>query len=840
MTASIAPLRPLLFALPLALGACDLVEVPEMADHPPLHGVTVVSKVKLDAFYPTDVLPTAAGALVIDGYNSRLLAIDAAGASQELSIDPATWAGSLRLGAGKEGHWVSDAGARVLLIAPDGGILRELELPFGADDVHEPVALLDRGAELLVTDRQHHLHWLDPQDGHFLRSVDLGAEAPAVLTDLVPRTGGGFWATDPLAAQVIGFSADGVVELRFGHRGGGVGNLVQPKGLAVVQGGLFVADSALGIVQLFDEKGQFRAALSDFGDKKQEAPLDFGHPVAVEDAGDGRLLVLDAEGPTLWTLELRAPAVAARLAQPPGRWQRSPILEVKDKVPGENGETCLQCHDGFVKDSRRNWDPTRSHHPVHTEVKRELPAFFPLDDKGQLACETCHSPHGEVNPKQAIEAKTEEERAQLERQETGSFTRLSMDDASLCIACHAGDPHAAVSEQLGVGKSHLAGQALREALERRPNAVPGEAAQADLGCVGCHAVHGGDGESLSRQTSDGRVCANCHESQATTGHPTGTRAASRPSPSLASAIPLDQQGHVSCMSCHDLSDARGESLLRDPADGGQLCASCHKDLAATVRTEHSGHGLACQDCHDPHAGKGEHLLDASLVAATARAESDPLGCTSCHGPKGKGGAVTALHPLGAKAPNGSTVSCASCHTDAHAPSKAPAAGCADCHTEQAQAQKAGGHAGHGDVACVTCHNPHKASATAGLAPAGTNPASLRCLTCHSESARGQAEAPKVAAYEHPAPVFKTDGTRWEPLGGLPLYDKRGIAVGPKENGALTCQSCHLTHGPAEGAEKLRRPDGWKEACASCHGADSLVLYRYFHQPDRRKDIVVKP
>lgn len=214
---------------------------------------------------------------------------------------------------------------------------------------------------------------------------------------------------------------------------------------------------------------------------------------------------------------------------------------------------------------------------------------------------------------------------------------------------------------------------------------------------------------------------------------------------------------------------------------------------------------------------------------------DTQGCVGCHGPGGahrKNNPGTAGHPT-ADAGSGDRriEGCETCH-DVHAPAP-PTTECASCHDEQGAAAARGGHAG---ASCQSCHPPHSNVPPPPASASGANPASRRCLTCHAPDGRGSEL--RIAAWTHPDTAFLPDGSRWKPLGKVPLFDRSGQRVAPGQNGALACNSCHATHGPVAGVgeDKLRLPD-WKKACSACHGADGLALYQWFHQPKRREEVV---
>lgn len=864
-------------ALALAFGAgCgpEPHQTVEIRDSAPLIAATVTWKLSAEALLPTDLVVEPDGELlVLDGYAGRALRYGPDRNLEGVMGGGESWGSPVRMSRGASGFWLADPAGRLLLVDESGAILSDLVAPpralapegaeegAGSDapetappaesgdsaaaaETAAPIAVLERGGELLVADRDGRVLWLDAKTGALVRELDAGLEDEefGLITDLSPTADGGVLATDAITGRVHRLGEAGTVSLSFGRYGAWVGYLKQPKSSLTLEGGAaLVADSELGVVQLFDAKGAARGALAVDGQI-----LRLEHPIALERAPGGELLVLEAGTATIWSLDLDEGAVQAALAGEVVRWLREPLAEQDANPAAAEGARCLQCHDGLLLDSRHVWDPKLDAHPVNIDPEKDLPDFFPLDEQGRLVCVSCHSPHGTVALEDVQKAKTEEELKALVPHGSGSepFFRVGRRDSALCIACHTDAAHEDAVGALGLGQGgHPTGKALVDQMAKRGGESVVDPTQEQ--CLTCHAVHGATGEHLTRGEADGRLCVACHEPQATSNrtHPMGLTGAKGSIEADRSGLPLDEEGHVSCRSCHDLVEGRGEALLRQPEGGANLCASCHGEQAKELAGDHArvrgAAGISCLGCHDPHGdGLGEALNRHAGVASAVDAD----GCLGCHGPKGsaaKAGVQPGVlgHPVDGKVHEGQkeALVCEACH-GTHDPTVADASStCKDCHEEQGAAKARGGH---GSATCLDCHPMHSAAPTARIA--GVNPASARCLSCHAEGA-GTGGAPVVTAFEHPDMIFQPDGTRWKPLGGLPLYAADGTEEPVGENGDLACSSCHLTHGPdaAEPGDNLRRP-GWKEACTSCHGEDALPLYRYFHRPDRRSDLDVSP
>lgn len=472
-------------------------------------------------------------------------------------------------------------------------------------------------------------------------------------------------------------------------------------------------------------------------------------------------------------------------------------------------ERCASCHG-------QN-GPGGGHHPVDFEPERKLPDTFTLASNGHLTCRTCHEPSREL--------------ATFAGGATAADYKLPK-GSELCLSCHQ-DAHAPVFERLGLsGGGHPGGRDLDKILSQRMGSTV-----TTSGCLGCHGTNGALQKAEFRDAGEGRVCAVCHRTQADTrhGHPVGSPA--QAGKTLPADLPVGENGAPICQSCHDLQHGdRDDHLLRHLAGGKSLCMSCHQDREEAMKGAHgkagAGRAEPCFGCHQVHdADKSKHLLATGNHASAG----DPFGCLACHGPGGSAASHDAHpgtqgHPVDGRAHPDveGALTCVSCH-DAHAPDPKTIV-CGSCHRDKAADFARGGHA---TAKCLDCHPTHKDAAVASVP--NVNPSAERCLACHDAKV-GKSGIKHVSDYLHPVPVFTPGGLRWEPLGTLPLYGPNGNPVPSNANGDLTCSTCHTTHGPdpTHPADHLRRP-GWMGVCSACHGDDSLLVYKYFHDRAQLKE-----
>lgn len=357
-------------------------------------------------------------------------------------------------------------------------------------------------------------------------------------------------------------------------------------------------------------------------------------------------------------------------------------------------------------------------------------------------------------------------------------------------------------------------------------------------CLDCHVSHGAaDAGLLSGRDHGEAACLDCHQGLDLTTH-----AGSHPLDTLVprrQAAALRQLGGVLgpnstlvCTSCH---------TMHAEADMTDRCFACHEEQAITASVDPATKGhrsSACTDCHNADS--------ATLKVESSRVPGDPGNCLRCHDEGSENQKVDSApghlgHPLvdeeGGFGPSDPPLEgCTSCH-GGHEIVRPDYTLCEGCHLEQAEDHERGGH---GTATCMECHPPHEARPMhAELADHRLNPVSRRCLSCHAEDSDAEASVARVESYEHPAPMFLPDGPRWvPPLGTLPLFDETGAMLPPTQNGDLTCESCHLSHGPdrLKPGDSLRRP-GWEKACSACHGTDALLTYRWFHFRERLEGLI---
>lgn len=231
------------------------------------------------------------------------------------------------------------------------------------------------------------------------------------------------------------------------------------------------------------------------------------------------------------------------------------------------------------------------------------------------------------------------------------------------------------------------------------------------------------------------------------------------------ARPPDQRA---CEACHGAGkshvDAGGGTAgnLRtfDPSESASEraapCLRCHGNESALhgfAGGEHARAGVACTDCHDPHAGSGHLMLKVGdplpqpMRGATWRAQETTVAlCYRCHPAVRSAFALPEHH----KVPEG-VVSCIDCHQPHGTPARSllrdnEQRTCFRCHGE-VEGPFVFEHIGLTLEGCQSCHEPHGSAnrhllryqqvaqlcyqCHASTPPSHVQPSYRDCTRCHS-------------------------------------------------------------------------------------------------------------
>ncbi|GMV95996.1 MAG: hypothetical protein HRF43_08095 [Phycisphaerae bacterium] len=257
---------------------------------------------------PTDVAVDAAGRVfVADGANDRVVVFRADGALDRAISRVGEWPLNHPVGLAIDSAgrlWIADTGHhRVLIAAPDGALAERIDLPAAEGgkpfDVTDVAVTADRKRAYLIDNENHRLAIRDNAAGTL---TFLGAFGEGLGQFRWPFTAaiapdGYVYVCEAIGARVQRLSPADRWAGQVGRWGVELGLLYRPKGVLVDgQGRLYVSDSTLNVIQVFNARGGVEGVLTDPAGK----PLRFAHPMGMD---------FDAAG-GLYVVELKADRVA--------------------------------------------------------------------------------------------------------------------------------------------------------------------------------------------------------------------------------------------------------------------------------------------------------------------------------------------------------------------------------------------------------------------------------------------------------------------------------------------------------------------------------------------------
>jgi hypothetical protein len=240
-----------------------------------------------------------------------------------------------------------------------------------------------------------------------------------------------------------------------------------------------------------------------------------------------------------------------------------------------------------------------------------------------------------------------------------------------------------------------------------------------------------------------------------------------------------------CSQCHDRSDRNRQA---------QLCADCHKDIAADLKAgrglhgRRAGGGIQCSACHSEHLG-----LDARIVNLLP-AQFDHGQTDFALDGRHSGVACEGCHHVGkrfSEAPG----RCVDCHRSQEPHAGTLGTDCAACHATRGWSEVDFDHAKtrfaldgtHGRVPCAACHAGNRWKETP-----------RRCVACHAPDDVHRTRRGIACGECHKTSTWDADRFDHEKETGFALRDAHSRAA---------CQSCHRSG---------RYEDKLPKDCAGCH------------------------
>jgi predicted CXXCH cytochrome family protein len=304
---------------------------------------------------------------------------------------------------------------------------------------------------------------------------------------------------------------------------------------------------------------------------------------------------------------LCATALAAQA--PKNKMAATPAQEAAPAATFVGADTCVTCHDNVGKTFASN---------PHTKMVE-------MQGSHGTTCENCHGAGSEHVAGGGDATKIFD-----------PLKASAKDVDGTCLKCHAG---------------------------AHPNFDGSPHAKANVSCIGCHSIHGGNVQLPSKEpekatvklaaaaapegpereyllkASEPKLCFQCHIDQ-------------KPAFSMPFHHPVNE-GAVTCSDCHDVHGTFQPNNMLATADANLICTKCHTDKRGPFVFEHMPvKAEGCGICHawPPHGSQSPRMLNMPNINVL---------CLQCHSQV----AADTVH--GISSPSELSVPCTSCHTYIH-------------------------------------------------------------------------------------------------------------------------------------------------------------------------------
>jgi DmsE family decaheme c-type cytochrome len=239
-------------------------------------------------------------------------------------------------------------------------------------------------------------------------------------------------------------------------------------------------------------------------------------------------------------------------------------------------------------------------------------------DYTELGADSCLPCHGEGSPKPATDIFNTPHASKIDPD--APFSSLQ------CESCH------------GPGQEHVFSQ--QRGINQAPAFTFGTHAQSPAAeqnqvCLTCHESGGRVGWEGSSHDQSGVACASCHqihipmdrvfESSSQQEACFDCHPRKRSDTLKSSSHPL-RFGSMSCSDCHDPHNGHNDSLLQQ-STVNETCYTCHAEKQGPYLWEHAPASEDCALCHQPHGSNHPAMLK----------RRPPLLCQQCHSAAGHPG-----------------------------------------------------------------------------------------------------------------------------------------------------------------------------------------------------------
>lgn len=375
------------------------------------------------------------------------------------------------------------------------------------------------------------------------------------------------------------------------------------------------------------------------------------------------------------------------------------------RMKGAVGVHCTMCHEfaqpvpalASLDSASQTLSPAKKQCMGCHKMQEVLPDFDLAKDPHQGQCGTCHNPHTQVKPEDAVKSCASAQCHADWRQEPFHLGKAHIKGAEKCLTCHT--PHAAKVDASDCEGCHTA---VRERTAKRPplpfdtTAAKRRVASAPPAISPSPPRPVGDGESPHRGKGD---APPEDESSGVVLRP-----AASPIRPAADSFPHQRHTKLACITCHQSNTEHGQLTFDRPRG----CDLCHHQAPATSK---------CDQCHGADELAEPHRMNLRVQVPKHEPRDRPVDfehsrhvpeyrCQECH-----------TTPVTMALPESRT-QCRDCHGNHHTPVR----NCSTCHS--------GGNIRRAhdtdDYAHARCDACHTASTVEILIPTRNF-----CSTCHA-------------------------------------------------------------------------------------------------------------
>jgi len=471
-------------------------------------------------------------------------------------------------------------------------------------------------------------------------------------------------------------------------------------------------------------------------------------------------------------------------------WQPGNVLMKDTQGVVSSEEICYSCHDGYVNDSRTTvWKYNRHKTFVKPSNNVTVPSTFPLSNKGEIYCGTCHSAHG-------VGSDSSDGRSLF-----SPFSREENINSSLCEKCHGKEANFKQSNSHPLKTTQLELPAMLFEL----GGGRGKDKNIII-CQSCHKVHGAKGDKITIvDNASSRLCVICHEKQKSLINTKHDMRFLLPDIKNIKQQRVSQSGP--CGACHTPHNAANKRLWARQLGSGdlatQMCLSCHGEKSG-FDTKHIG--------NISHPVNDEPTSDTSIsdtlplyTAGLTRSPKGRVQCFTCH-------EVHRWAPNASTDQGGKDIEGDGSNSFLRISSNVSSDLCLDCHKDKKQLMTSDhnlmvtapeeknmqGLTAEQSGPCGVCHVPHNASGVhlwAKTIPENKDIVTQLCVGCHNKNGSGKEKL--IGDNYHPVNIeFKAlnpegAGTKISTL--LPFYDSAGNRIPDGKDGKIVCNTCHDPH-----------------------------------------------